>query len=140
MALAAARSLERLAAQARAWRPEAVALEHPGDEAAARAALAAASPGSRVFTGPGAAARMAAECDAGTVLNGIWWAAGLSASLAALGARRRAWRWRTRRRWWWEARWCARRWRAAASWSRWTASTARRCSAWAPARRRRCCV
>lgn len=85
VALAAARSLERLTAQARAWRPEAVALEYPGDDATARAALAEAAPGARVFTGPGAAARMAAECDAGTVLNGIVGAAGLAASLAALG-------------------------------------------------------
>ena len=38
-----------------------------------------------MFTGPGAAARLAAECGAGTVLNGIVGAAGLAASLAALG-------------------------------------------------------
>jgi 1-deoxy-D-xylulose-5-phosphate reductoisomerase len=85
VALAAGRSLERLLEQARTWRPVAVALEHPGDAAAARAALAAAVPGARVFTGPGAAARLAGECDAGVVLNGIVGAAGLAASLATLG-------------------------------------------------------
>jgi 1-deoxy-D-xylulose-5-phosphate reductoisomerase len=89
VALASGRALERLLEQARAWRPEAVALEHPRDPEAAREALAAAAPGARVFTGPGAAARLAAECDAGVVLNGIVGAVGLAASLAALerGAR-----------------------------------------------------
>jgi 1-deoxy-D-xylulose-5-phosphate reductoisomerase len=85
VALAAGRSLERLVEQARTWRPEAVALEHPRDADAARGALAAAAPGARVFTGPGAAARLAGECGAGVVLNGIVGAAGLAASLAALG-------------------------------------------------------
>ena len=85
VALAAGGSLAGLLEQARTWRPEAVALEQAADEAGARAALAAAAPGARVFVGPGAAARLAAECDAGTVLNGIVGAAGLAASLAALG-------------------------------------------------------
>jgi 1-deoxy-D-xylulose-5-phosphate reductoisomerase len=85
VALAAARALGRLAEQARTWQPECVALEHPGDEAAARAALAAAAPGARLFTGPGATTRLAAECGADTVLNGVVGAAGLAPSLAALG-------------------------------------------------------
>ena len=56
---------------------------------AAREALAVAAPGARVLTGPGAAARLTAECGADVVLNGIVGAAGLAASLAALarGAR-----------------------------------------------------
>ena len=87
--LAAGRSLDALCEQARRFRPLALALEHPDDPAAARAALAAASPGATVWVGPGSAARLAAECDAGVVLNGIVGARGLPASLAALDAGRR---------------------------------------------------
>ena len=89
VALAAGRSLEALLAQARAWRPAALALEHAADAAGARAALQAAAPGAAVEVGPGAAARLAAGCGADVVLNGIVGAAGLRASLATLerGAR-----------------------------------------------------
>jgi 1-deoxy-D-xylulose-5-phosphate reductoisomerase len=89
VALAAGRSLETLVAQARIWRPAALALEHAADPAAARTALAAAAPGASVEVGPGAAARLAAGCGADVVLNGIVGAAGLRASLATLarGAR-----------------------------------------------------
>jgi 1-deoxy-D-xylulose-5-phosphate reductoisomerase len=89
VALATGRSLETLAAQARIWRPAALALEHAADPAAARAVLAAAAPGARVEVGAGAAARLAAECGADVVLNGIVGSAGLRASLATLarGAR-----------------------------------------------------
>jgi 1-deoxy-D-xylulose-5-phosphate reductoisomerase len=89
VALASGRSLEALAAQARTWRPAALALERAADPAEARATLAAAAPGARVVVGPGAAARLAAECGADVVLNGIVGSAGLRASLATLarGAR-----------------------------------------------------
>lgn len=87
--LAAGRSLEALAAQAREWRPQALALQEASDPAAARAALEAAAPGARVWVGADAAARLAAESEADVVLNGIVGAAGLGASLEALrrGAR-----------------------------------------------------
>jgi len=88
-ALAAGGALEALAAQARAWQPEWLALERAEDPEAARATLRGAAPRARVEVGPGAAARLAAECGAETVLNGIVGAAGLRASLATLerGAR-----------------------------------------------------
>ncbi|MBI5708693.1 MAG: 1-deoxy-D-xylulose-5-phosphate reductoisomerase [Candidatus Eisenbacteria bacterium] len=88
-ALAAGGALEELCAQARAWRPRALALERAADPARARAGLAAAAPGAAVWVGEGAAARLAAECGADTVLNGIVGAAGLAPSLASLarGAR-----------------------------------------------------
>ena len=88
-ALAAGRSLARLCAQAREWRPRFLALESADDPGAARRELAAAAPGADVFVGPGAAARVAAECGAPLVVNGIVGAAGLEASLAVLerGAR-----------------------------------------------------
>jgi 1-deoxy-D-xylulose-5-phosphate reductoisomerase len=87
--LAAGRGLDRLCAQAQALRPGALAIEHPHDAAAAARALREASPGASVWTGPGAAARLAAECGADVVLNGVVGAAGLRASLATLarGAR-----------------------------------------------------
>jgi 1-deoxy-D-xylulose-5-phosphate reductoisomerase len=87
--LASGRSLEGLLAQARIWRPAALALEHAADVTVARAALAAAAPGATVDVGPGSAARLAAQCGADVVLNGIVGAAGLRASLATLarGAR-----------------------------------------------------
>jgi len=89
VALAAGRGLEALAAQARRWRPGALALERAADPAAARAVLAAAAPGAAIEVGAGAAARLAAGCDADVVLNGIVGAAGLRPSLATLarGAR-----------------------------------------------------
>lgn len=83
-ALAAGRSLDALAEQARVWRPAFVALEHADDPAAARAALAAAAPGATIDVGEGAAARTAAACGAAFVVNGIVGAAGLAASLATL--------------------------------------------------------
>jgi 1-deoxy-D-xylulose-5-phosphate reductoisomerase len=83
--LAAGRALEGLCEQAARWRPAALALEAPVDPPAARAALAAASPGARLWLGPGAAARLAAESDADVVVNGIVGAAGLRASLVTLG-------------------------------------------------------
>ncbi len=87
--LAAGRDLERLCEQARRIRPGMVALEHAPDDARARAELEAAAPGAEVVVGPGAAARLAAECGAQVVLNGVVGAAGLPVSLAALerGAR-----------------------------------------------------
>lgn len=84
-ALAAGANLARLCEQARAWRPAFVALERAADPAAARAALRDAAPGAVVDVGEGAAARLAAECGARDVINGIVGAAGLAASLAALG-------------------------------------------------------
>jgi 1-deoxy-D-xylulose-5-phosphate reductoisomerase len=88
-ALAAGSNLERLCAQAREWRPAFVALERAADPGAARDALHAAAPGATVEVGEGAAARLAAECGARDVVNGIVGAAGLAASLAVLdrGAR-----------------------------------------------------
>jgi 1-deoxy-D-xylulose-5-phosphate reductoisomerase len=89
VALAAGRDLDGLAAAARTWRPEALALEHAADPAAARLALGEACPGASVWVGRDSAARMieATACDA--VVNGIVGAAGLAASLATLarGAR-----------------------------------------------------
>ena len=68
-ALAAGRSLERLAAQCERWRPRWVALEEAADEAAARTRLMAASPGAEVRVGPGSAAALAADCGAEVVVN-----------------------------------------------------------------------
>ena len=83
-ALAAGRSLEALAAQAAEVRPGWIALEQTDDPAAAGARLEAASPGARVRVGIGAAAWIAAESGAETVVNGVVGAAGLRASLATL--------------------------------------------------------
>ena len=87
--LAAGRALDALCEQARRFRHGALALEHPEDPAAARRALAAASPGAALWLGEGSAARLAAESDADVVLNGIVGARGLPASLATLDAGRR---------------------------------------------------
>ena len=87
--LAAARSLDLLCEQARRWKPRWLALERPEDERAARSALAAACPGAAIGVGKGSAARLAAECDADVVLNGIVGAQGLAASLETLRAGRR---------------------------------------------------
>jgi len=88
-ALAAGHALDALCRQALVFRPQALALEQPDDPAAARAALESASPGASVWLGPGSAARVAAECDADVVVNGIVGARGLAASLATLDAGRR---------------------------------------------------
>jgi 1-deoxy-D-xylulose-5-phosphate reductoisomerase len=89
VALAAGSALDTLCAQARAFRPRAVALESAPDPAAARRQLAEAVPGAEVIVGPGAAARLAGGVACDTVVHGIVGAAGLRASLAALGAGRR---------------------------------------------------
>jgi 1-deoxy-D-xylulose-5-phosphate reductoisomerase len=89
VALAAGAGLERLCQQAHALKPAALALERAADARAARARLEAAAPGARVTVGRGAAARLAAECDADVVLNGVVGAAGLEASLAALSRGKR---------------------------------------------------
>ena len=89
VALAAGSALEALCEQARAFRPTAIALERAADPAAARALLGAASPGARVDVGAGAAARLVAQIDCDTVLNGIVGAAGLEASLETLRLGRR---------------------------------------------------
>jgi 1-deoxy-D-xylulose-5-phosphate reductoisomerase len=88
-ALAAGANLERLEQQARRWQPGWLALERAADARAARARLAAAAPGAEVLIGDGSAARVAAECGAALVINGIVGSAGLAASLATLerGAR-----------------------------------------------------
>ena len=88
-ALAAGGRLEPLCEQAARLKPSALALERAPDPAQARARLEAASPGARVWVGPGSTARLAAECGAEIVLNGVVGAAGLEASLATLerGAR-----------------------------------------------------
>jgi 1-deoxy-D-xylulose-5-phosphate reductoisomerase len=89
VALSGGRDLDGLAAAARIWRPEALALEDAPDPAAARQTLADASPGAQVWIGRDSSARMieATPCD--VVLNGIVGSAGLAASLATLarGAR-----------------------------------------------------
>jgi 1-deoxy-D-xylulose-5-phosphate reductoisomerase len=89
VALAAGSALDTLCAQAREFRPRAVALECAADHAAARRRLAEAAPGAEVIVGAGAAARIAADVECDTVVHGIVGAAGLRASLAALGAGRR---------------------------------------------------
>lgn len=72
-------SVDLLVAQARALRPEVVAVGDP--DAADR--VAAELPGTTVWAGPDAATRLAAyECD--VVLNGITGAAGLEPTLATL--------------------------------------------------------
>lgn len=74
-------SVPLLVEQARALRPEVVAVTDPG--AADR--VAAELPGVEVWAGPDAATRLAARaCD--VVLNGITGAAGLEPTLATLGA------------------------------------------------------
>jgi 1-deoxy-D-xylulose-5-phosphate reductoisomerase len=89
VALAAGSQIDRLCEQATRLTPLGLALEHAADPARARARLEAAAPKARVWVGPGAAARLASECGAEIVLNGVVGAAGLDASLATLerGAR-----------------------------------------------------
>ncbi len=84
--LAAGSDLDGLIAQARACAPRFLALEHAARPGEARAALAAAAPSAEIRVGPGSAAWLAGSCGAAIVVNGIVGAAGLEASLAALGA------------------------------------------------------
>lgn len=89
LALAAGRSLEKLALQCERWQPAFVALEAAADEPSARERLRAAAPDAEILIGPGSAAALAASCESDMVVNGIVGAAGLASSLAALdrGAR-----------------------------------------------------
>jgi 1-deoxy-D-xylulose-5-phosphate reductoisomerase len=86
VALAAGRSAERLAAQARELRPAAVGLV---DETQAAALAAELPPGCRLAVGAEAVAELAAGDDADVVLNGITGSAGLAPTLRALEAGRR---------------------------------------------------
>jgi 1-deoxy-D-xylulose-5-phosphate reductoisomerase len=86
VALAAGRSAERLAAQARELRPAAVGLV---DETQAAALAAELPPGCRLAVGPEAVAELAAADDADVVLNGVIGSAGLAPTLRALEAGRR---------------------------------------------------
>jgi 1-deoxy-D-xylulose-5-phosphate reductoisomerase len=86
VALAAGRSAERLAAQARELRPAAVGLV---DETQAAALAAGLPPGCRLAVGPEAVAELAADDDADVVLNGVIGSAGLAPTLRALEAGRR---------------------------------------------------
>ena len=84
VALAAGRSAERLAAQARELRPAVVGLV---DETQAAALAAELPPGCRLAVGPEAVAELAADAD--VVLNGVTGSAGLAPTLRALEAGRR---------------------------------------------------
>jgi 1-deoxy-D-xylulose-5-phosphate reductoisomerase len=86
VALAAGRSAERLAAQARELRPAAVGLV---DETQAAALAAELPPGCRLAVGVEAVAELAAGDDADVVLNGVTGSAGLAPTLRALEAGRR---------------------------------------------------
>jgi 1-deoxy-D-xylulose-5-phosphate reductoisomerase len=86
VALAAGRSAERLAAQARELRPAAVGLV---DETQAAALAAELPPGCRLAVGAEAVAELAAGDDADVVLNGVTGSAGLPPTLRALEAGRR---------------------------------------------------
>jgi 1-deoxy-D-xylulose-5-phosphate reductoisomerase len=86
VALAAGRSVERLAAQARELRPAAVGLV---DETRAAALAAELPPGCRLAVGPEAVAELAAGDDTDVVLNGVTGSAGLAPTLRALEAGRR---------------------------------------------------
>ena len=86
VALAAGRSAERLAAQARELRPAAVGLVAETQAAALAAEL---PPGCRLAVGAEAVAELAAGDDADVVLNGITGSAGLAPTLRALEAGRR---------------------------------------------------
>jgi 1-deoxy-D-xylulose-5-phosphate reductoisomerase len=86
VALAAGRSAERLAAQARELRPAVVGLV---DETQAAALAAELPPGCRLAVGPEAVAELAAADDADVVLNGVTGSAGLAPTLRALEAGRR---------------------------------------------------
>jgi 1-deoxy-D-xylulose-5-phosphate reductoisomerase len=86
VALAAGRSAERLAAQARELRPAAVGLV---DETKAAGLAAELPPGCRLAVGAGAVAELAAADGADVVLNGITGSVGLAPTLRALEAGRR---------------------------------------------------
>jgi 1-deoxy-D-xylulose-5-phosphate reductoisomerase len=86
VALAAGRSADRLAAQARELRPAAVGLV---DETRAAGLAAELPPGCRLAVGPEAVAELAAADGAGVVLNGITGSVGLAPTLRALEAGRR---------------------------------------------------
>ncbi len=83
-ALAAGRNVERLAAQARAYRPEVVALGHAERAGELRAALAGT--GVDVVAGPEGLRAVAARADLDVVLGAITGFAGLAPVLAALEA------------------------------------------------------
>jgi 1-deoxy-D-xylulose-5-phosphate reductoisomerase len=85
-ALAAGRSAEKLAAQAREFRPAAVGLV---DETRAAGLAADLPPGCRLAVGPEAVAELAAADGVDLVLNGITGSAGLAPTLRALEAGRR---------------------------------------------------
>jgi 1-deoxy-D-xylulose-5-phosphate reductoisomerase len=84
--LAAHRSAAKLAAQAREFRPEAVALADPAEAAALRRELPA---GVRMDAGPEAVVALATLDGAEVVLNGVSGSVGLRPTLAALEAGRR---------------------------------------------------
>ncbi|HEY8556208.1 MAG TPA: 1-deoxy-D-xylulose-5-phosphate reductoisomerase, partial [Actinomycetes bacterium] len=86
VALAAGRSAQRLAAQARELRPAVVGLV---DETQAAALAAELPPGCRLAIGPEAVAELAAADNADVVLNGVTGSAGLAPTLRALEAGRR---------------------------------------------------
>jgi 1-deoxy-D-xylulose-5-phosphate reductoisomerase len=86
VALAAGRSADRLAAQARELRPAAVGLV---DETQAAGLAAELPPGCRLAVGPDAVAELAAADGADVVLNGITGSVGLAPTLRALEAGRR---------------------------------------------------
>ncbi|HZU74318.1 MAG TPA: 1-deoxy-D-xylulose-5-phosphate reductoisomerase [Acidimicrobiales bacterium] len=84
VAIGANRSVDALAAQAEALRPEVVAVADPDAAEALRPRLPA---GVRLLAGPRALADIATEAE--VVLNGVVGFAGLPVTLAALGAGRR---------------------------------------------------
>ena len=86
VALAAGRSADRLASQARELRPAVVGLV---DEAQAAGLAAELPPGCRLAVGPEAVAELAAADGADVVLNGITGSVGLAPTLRALEAGRR---------------------------------------------------
>jgi 1-deoxy-D-xylulose-5-phosphate reductoisomerase len=86
VALAAGRSADRLAAQARELRPAAVGLV---DETQAAGLAAELPPGCRLAVGPEGVAELAAADGADVVLNGITGSVGLAPTLVALEAGRR---------------------------------------------------
>jgi 1-deoxy-D-xylulose-5-phosphate reductoisomerase len=86
VALAAGRSAEKLAAQARELRPAAVGLV---DETRAAGLAAELPAGCRLAVGPEAVAELAAADDADVVLNGVTGSVGLAPTLRALEAGRR---------------------------------------------------
>ncbi len=84
VALGAARSVDRLAEQARLLRPEQVALADPDRAGELRDRL---PPGTELLVGPEALAAISTGAD--VVVNGVVGFAGLPVTLAALGAGRR---------------------------------------------------